>query len=497
MKKRLIIVLFLSLIYSLFAQNPPDTLWTKTYGGNEDEVARSIQLTNDEGYIVTGNIGLFYTSDILLFKTDQDGNIIWEHTFDNQFQDRANSVIQTLDGGFIIAGSTFLDSPNFYDAWLIKTDQNGNVIWDSTYGGEDSEVATSIIQLNDGSFIIAGNTTSYGSGCFDMWLFKIDQEGNLEWQHTFGGEANEGAMSLQQTLDGGFIIAGWTELPGSDIDVLLVKTDQNGLLMWESTFNITDEERANSVLQTDDGGYIIAGYSETTSTSNADALLIKVDQGGDLEWYNTYGGSEDEMAFSVLQTDDSEYIIAGFTESFGAGSDDVWIIKTDQDGNLIWDITLGGSEEDLAYSIQQTNDDGFILAGYTESFGAGNKDAYLIRLSSEVGVNDHILPNVINQHYLYSNYPNPFNPAIAGAGHSPATTISFSIPEESKVEVTIYNIKGQKVKTITDDHFEKGIHSVTWNGEDKFGNPISSGVYLYKLDVNGKTEAVKKCILLE
>ena len=488
MKKRFVIILFVSLIYSLFAQNPPDILWTKTYGGNEDEIARSIQLTTDEGYIIIGNIGPFNTSDILLFKTDQDGNLIWEQTFDNQFQDRANSVIQTLDGGFIVAGSTFLDSPNFYDAWLIKTDQNGNVVWDSTYGGGDDEFAISIIQLNDGKYVIAGNTASYGAGCFDIWLYKIDQVGNLEWQCTFGGEANEGAISLQQTLDGGFIIAGWTELPGSDIDVMLIKTDQNGMLLWESTFNITDEERANSVSQTEDGGYIITGYTEIAGTSNADALLIKVGQDGELEWYNTYGGYEDEIAWDVLLTDNNEYIIVGFTESFGAGNDDAWIVKADENGDLIWDITLGGSEEDWAFSIQNTNDDGFIIAGYTESFGAGNKDAYLIRLGSEVGVNNYFLPNVTDQHYLYSNYPNPFNPS---------TTISFNLQEKGEIKLEIYNIKGQKVKTLVSSNLRKGTHSFIWNGVDNSGKLVGSGIYFYKLNVNGKTEAVKKCLLMK
>ena len=482
MKKQLFVILLVSLTTALFAQTPPDTLWTKTYGGSEDEIARCMQVTNDEGYIVTGNIGEYNNSDILLFKTDQNGNIIWEHTFDNQFQDRANSVIQTLDGGFIVAGSTFLDSPNFYDAWLIKTDQDGYVIWDSTYGGEDSDHAMSVIQLDDGKFVIVGSSSSYGSGYFDAWLFKIDQEGNLEWENTFSGEANDNGMFLQLTPDGGFIIAGGREFYGSDIDVLLIKTDQNGILMWDNVFDISDFDLATSILQTEDEGYIIAGLSETDTTSNADALLIKVDEDGDLEWFNTYGGSEDEMAFSVIQTDDGDYFVAGFTESFGAGNRDVWLFKTDENGNLIWDITLGGSEEDLAYSIQQTNDDGFIIAGYTESYGAGNNDAYLIRFGSEVGVNDHLLPNVNDQHYLYSNYPNPFNPE---------TMISYQLPADSKVDLKIFNIKGQLVETLVNDFKPAGEHSIVWNAENQ-----ASGIYFYKLKA-GNFEKNRKMILIK
>ncbi len=481
MKKQLFVLFLVSLTTALFAQTPPDTLWTRTYGGNDDEIARCIQVTNDEGYIVTGNIGEYNNSDILLIRTDQDGNIIWEHTFDNQFQDRANSVIQTLDEGFIIAGSTFLDSPNFYDAWIIKTDENGDVVWDSTYGGEDSDHAMSVIQLDDGKFVIVGSSSSYGSGYFDAWLFKIDQEGNLEWENTFSGESNDNGMSLQQTLDGGFVITGYREFY-DEWDVLLLKTDQNGIMVWDNTFDINDTDAASSILLTNDGDYMLAGFSQIDSTYITDALLIKVDEDGDLEWFNTYGGSEDEMALSVLQTDDSGYIVTGFTESFGAGNRDVWLLKTDEDGNIIWDITFGGSEEDLAYSIQQTNDDGFILAGYTRSYGAGNKDAYLIRLGSEVDVNDHLLPNVANQHYLYQNYPNPFNPE---------TTISFSFQNNSNVELSVFNIKGQLVETLVNEFKLAGEHSIIWNAENQ-----ASGIYFYKLKA-GEFEEIKKMILIK
>ena len=481
----LLIIVFFPVI--VFAQNPPDTLWTKTFGGNLDETARSIEVTNDGGYIFVGTTGPFNASDIILIKTDSGGNIEWEHIFDNQLRDRGNSVIQTLDGGFIVAGSTYPEEQNYYDVWIIKTDQNGDIIWESTYGGEDNEHATSIIQLDDGSFVITGNTTSYGSGLYDMWLFKINIDGNLIWDYAFGSEANDGAISLQQTLDGGFIIAGWTELPGSDIDVLLVKTDQNGVIMWENTFDITDVERGNSVLQTDDCGYIIAGYTEIAGSNNADALLIKVDQDGELEWSNSYGASEHEIIWDILLTENSEYIMVGSTGSSGAGNDDAWIIKTDESGELIWDITIGGSEEDGAYSIQKINEEGFIIAGFSEVNSADNKDILLIRLGSEVGINDHLIPNVNEQNYLYQNYPNPFNPT---------TTISFSIPNESEVDISIYNLKGQKIKNLP-VILSGDEGSAIWNGDAESGKQVGSGIYLYKLNLNGKTEAIKKCLLLK
>jgi hypothetical protein len=486
MKKCLLILVLFPVI--VFAQNPPDTLWTKTFGGDQDEIARSIQVTNDGGYIIAGTMGPYNATDIILVKTDSDGNIVWEQTYNNQLKDKGYSVIQTLDGGFIVAGSTYPDEQNNYDIWIIKTDQNGNVIWESTYGGIDNEHAMSVIQLDDGSFVIVGNTTSYGSGCYDMWLFKIDLDGNMIWDYTFGGVANEGAISLQQTFDGGFVIVGWAEIGGSDIDVLLVKTDQNGVIIWENTFDITDVERGNSVLQTEDYGYIIAGYTEIAETSNADALLIKVDQDGELEWYNTYGGSEDEILWDVLLTENSEYIMVGSTGSSGAGNDDVWVIKTDECGELIWDITFGGNEEDVAYSIQKINEEGFIIGGFSEVNSADNKDIFLIRLGSEAGLNDYLMPNVNEQNHLYQNYPNPFNPT---------TTISFSIQNECEVEISIYNIKGQKVKQFISSRLSAGNHSIVWNGDDESGNAVSSGVYLYELTVNGKSEIVNKCLLMK
>jgi hypothetical protein len=263
-----ILVLLVSLTSALVAQIPPDTLWTKTFGGNESEWASSVQ--------------------------------------------------QTTDGGYIIAGGTWSYGAGESDFWLVKTDENGNEEWNQN----------SVQQTTDGGYIIAGFTYSYGAGESDFWLIKTDENGNVEWDQTYGGSDYDFANSVQQTTDGGYIVAGST---GSiEVAFWLVKTDENGNEEWNQTYNVGFMSYAYSVQQTTDGGYIVAGETDS------DFWLVKIDENGNGEWMQIYGGNESEWASSVQQTTDGGYIIAGGTWSYGAGESDFWLVKTDENGNEEW-----------------------------------------------------------------------------------------------------------------------------------------------------------------
>ncbi|MDP6647505.1 MAG: hypothetical protein QGG07_03795 [Dehalococcoidales bacterium] len=304
-------------------------------------------------------------------------------TFGGVDWDYANSVQQTTDGGYIIAGGT--DSPGTDgDVYLVKTDREGNEEWSRTFGGKENDTASSVQQTTDGGYIIAGDTNSFGAGEFDFYLVKTDREGNEEWSRAFGGVGWDYADSVQQTTDGGYIIAGGTDSFGAGIyDAYLVKTDGEGNEEWSRTFGGEDNDTADSVQQTADGGYIIAGDTESFGAGNYDAYLVKTDGEGNEEWSRAFGGEETEEADSVQQTTDGGYIIAGYTISYGAGSWDAYLVKTDGEGNEEWSRAFGGESYDLASSVQQTADGGYIIAGYTESFGAGNYDAYLVKTDGE------------------------------------------------------------------------------------------------------------------
>jgi hypothetical protein len=350
--------------------------WSKTYDG------MSVQQTSDGGYIILGGS----SSDLLLIKTDDQGNKIWDRTFGGEESVSSDwSVQQTLDSGYIITCNTwvYLDE-GLMDLLLIKTDDQGNKIWDRTFGGEEFDEGESVQQTPDGGYIITGWTRSFGAGSSDLWLIKTDEQGTRLWDRTFGGEESDSGGSVQQTSDGGYIITGLTGSFGAgSSDLWLIKTDGQGKKLWERTFGGADWDEGYSVQQTLDGGYIITGSTASFGAGYGDLWLIKTDVQGKKLWERTFGGAEDDEGKSVQQTPDGGYIIMGSTESFGEGSGDLWLIKTDEQGNKIWDRTFGGEEYDWGKSVQQTPDGGYIITGGTSSFG---DDLWLIKTDAEGNV---------------------------------------------------------------------------------------------------------------
>ncbi len=308
----------------------------------------------------------------------------WRKTLGGTDVEGASAVQQTADGGFILAGYTKSYGAGSKDFWLVKTYSNGTAEWNRAFGGTDGEGARAVQQTADGGFILAGSTVSYGAGSTDVWLVKTDSDGTEEWNRTFGGTGYEVARSVQQTTDGGFILAGWIGSHGVGYDeAWLVKTDSNGTEEWNRTFRGTYYDRAHSVQQTTDGGFILAGWTESYGTGSADFWLVKTDSDGKEDWNKTFGGTNWDEAHSVQQTTDGGFILAGSVDSYGAGSTDAWLVKTDSNGTAEWTKTFGGTQGDSAFSVRQTTDGGFILAGGTTSYGAGMGDFWLIKLKGE------------------------------------------------------------------------------------------------------------------
>ena len=354
----------------------PSQEWNMTFGGTDYDDGYSVQQTNDGGYIITGFTLSFGAGDwdVWLIKTDSVGIEEWNYTFGGTDYDRGFSVQQTNDSGYIIAGCTYSFGAGNMDVWLIKTDSVGIEEWNYTFGGTSEDWGYSVQQTNDSGYIIAGYTDSFGAGCSDVWLIKTDSVGIEEWNYTFGGPDYDRGFSVQQTNDSGYIIAGYTVSYDEDdtgCDVWLIKTDFVGIEEWNYTFGGTGipnkVDMGYSVQQTDDGGYIITGDTEIWFVSMSDVLLIKTDYYGNEEWCYTFGGSYSDRGRSVQQTNDDGYIVAGWAFSFSITDPDIWLIKTDSNGNADWNYIFGFGENsgDWGYSIQQTNDGGYIIAGAT------------------------------------------------------------------------------------------------------------------------------------
>jgi hypothetical protein len=489
MKKNILCSFFIIITISLFAQTPPDTTWTRTYGGGQYEWGRMVQQTNDGGYIILGETLSFGAGhyDIWLIKTDCNGIIEWDETYGGLDEDRGCSVQQTNDNGYIIGGTTASYGMGIYDFWLIKTDVNGNVEWENTFGGIGWEWGFFVQQTNDNGYIMVGASDPTGMGIFDVLLIKTDRAGNQDWTQTFGGNSADYGTCVQQTSDGGYIIVGDTYSFGAGSrDIWLIKTDESGNEHWTNTFGGSDSDRGNCVRQTLDDGFIITGYTKSFGAGDDDVWLIKTNNSGNIDWTNTFGGSNSDGGECVQQTFDGGYIIVGYTESFGAGSSDMWLVKTNSNGETLWTKTIGGEDYDWGRCVQQTNDYGYIIVGEDYSFFAGEYNIRLIKIESE-NVEASMIPRPDN--FNLHHYPNPFNPS---------TTISFNLTAEEaeNTELVIYNVKGQKVKTLVNEYLEAGNHTFLWNGTDKNGKPVSSGIYFYKLKSSNYNNT-KKMLLLK
>jgi len=300
-----------------------------------------------------------------------------QKTFGGSYDDCARSVKQTTDGGYIVAGYTRSFGAD-YDAYILKLNSDGSLAWQETLGGNYVDYAYSIQQTTDGGYIVAGGTTTFGFGYVDAYVLKLNSDGNLAWQKTFGGYGEDQAYSIQQTTDSGYIVAGYTRSFGAGgYDVYILKLNSDGNLEWQKTFGGEGEDQAYSIQETTDGGYIVAGYTNSFGAGGYDVYVLKLNSDGSLAWQKTFGGNNEDYAYSIQQTTDGGYIVAGYTWSFGAGYNaDVYVLKLNSDGSLAWQKRFGGSGDDQAYSIQETTDGGHIIAGSTGS------DIYILKLDS-------------------------------------------------------------------------------------------------------------------
>jgi hypothetical protein len=425
MKTVLFYLSFIIVYTNSFAQTDIALQWQKTYGGSGEDFSWSVKQTSDGGYIVAGKTSSIDgditgyhggISDFWVVKTDPSGNIQWQKTYGGSAEDRASSVQQTTDGGYVIAGMTFSNDGDVTgnhgseDYWVVKTDQSGNIQWQKTYGGSDGDEGWSVQQTADGGYIIVGCSVSNDGdvtgnhGECDYWVVKTDQSGTIQWQKSYGGSYEEMAYCIRQTIDGGYVIAGYTNSNDGDVtgnhggsDYWVVKTDQSGNIQWQRCYGGSNSDYGNCIQQTIDGGYIIAGNANSTDgdiTGNhggSDYWVVKTDPSGIIQWQRCYGGSNDDAGISIKQLADGGYIIAGWSNSndgdvTGNHGGDYWIVKTDPSGILQWQRCYGGSAGDAAMDIQLTSDGGYVITGMAGSPDGdvtgyhGSGDYWLVKL---------------------------------------------------------------------------------------------------------------------
>ena len=505
--KNLICILFFK--WTLAYSQTPSIEWAKCYGGSKGDYGQNVFFTTDSGFLltgytysndsqVTGNHASSGYADYWIVKTDSLGNIEWQKCLGGTNDDQAFSGVQTFDGGYIIAGNSksndgdVTGSHGGADYWVVKLDAVGTMQWQKAYGGGGDDFAYSIEQTFDSGFVVAGRTGSgdgdvtNNNGFEDYWIVKIDSIGNIEWQKSYGGTQNDGAYSIKQTTDSGYVVAGSAASNDSDVtgsnggeDYWILKLTPVGDMQWQKTFGGSSQEKCHSIRQTVDGGYILGGYSSSNNgdvTSNYgydDYWLVKITSSGNLEWQKNFGGSGEDYGRGVIQTLDGGFeMIAEITSgdldascNQHLGTAEYFLVKTNNNGVLEWQKCMGGSFGDFCRGFVETITGPAIL-GYSGSHDGDvtgnhlNQDYWLIKLTmTGSGITDE-------KESGFSAYPNPFS----------GTLNIFFEYAEGKIQFDIFNCFGEKV--FTKDSMEKNVEI-----DLSF---LRNGIYILCCQNNGK-----------
>lgn len=285
------------------------------------------------------------------------------------------SISAAREGGYAFTG--VITRPKLgQDLWVARIDESGNLIWQKFY--DEASIGYCIRQTDDGGFIVAGVTPEFGAGGDDVYVLKIDGGGSPEWSAAYGGTDTDMAFSIEQTLDGGYVLSGFTNSFGAgEYDALILKISSSGVLEWQRTYGGFTDDRASQILPTSDGGYILAGRTASFGAGEADALLVKLDSRGDVLWESAYGDTGTDRAYSVCETKDGHFLITGFTSSFGAGEVDAWVVKVTSLGDIVWQRAYGTTGRDAGDEIIEVDDGSYVFAGES------TEDALLVKLGAD------------------------------------------------------------------------------------------------------------------
>lgn len=360
--------------------------WARTFGGIYDEEAYSIVETKDKNLIVAGNTNSFGSAngDIFLIKIDPAGNILWQKTYGDDSFDTVWSVNSTSDRGCIVLGMKL--NACCTDLWILKLDEFGNIDWQKTYGGVEYEQPGSIQQTKDSGYIFDGTTGSFGINS-DIWVIRLDTQGNIVWQKAYGTSGYEAAYSVFATKKNAYIVAGMISGSNGTQDALVFKLDSSGDVLWSKSFISLGDEALNSVDGAPGGNFIGLGQTRSIGASVVNFWAVKLNRRGKMLWQKTYGGADVNLGRSIKRTSDDGYAFVGYTDSSTTGAN-ISFVKLDSDGHAAMQKNFGGSQVEDVFSIASTSDGGYAVAGFTRSFGIGNADLWVLKLDSSGGISD-------------------------------------------------------------------------------------------------------------
>lgn len=467
----------------------PDVAWTKTFGDSTIQWPWYVEETSDSGYIVTG-----YTkvqggdvSDIYIVKLRPNGDSDWSRTYGTETcDDVAGSAKETSDGGLIVAAYKFGDCGTILaDFYVMKLDSLGGMIWDRTYDYDTTtDYAYDICQTLDGGFIIVGHTYYYSDslGGYDWGanIVKTDAAGNKVHHVLEVKSGTQYPNRVVATSDSGAIAVG------SAGGIYIMKIGKSGDISWTRKYG--GSGAGWSILELPEGGYMAFGDRDFGYPYDRDFWLLRLDTLGDTLWSRQYRHTSDDLGYGLDRTADGGFVMCGDAFRDGTGPKDMYIIRTDANGDTLWTKMIGSDRYEYAYCVKQTMDGGYIVCGRTDMHGSLDDDFYIVKLNPDnPSAVDDIIPPRPTAFSLGNNYPNPFNPG---------TTIAYTLDRRAEVRIDIVNLLGQRVRTLANETMAAGSYRIVWDGTDDAGRPAASGIYLYRLRADGAVQA-KKMLLLK
>ncbi len=469
MKTKLFIICLLIIPSLCVAQ--PDSMWAKFYGGAHRDYGFEAILLPSGGFALAG----YYThreeqgddsQDAYLVIIDDEGNEEWSGLYGTEHSEKGFAIDLTLDSGYILAGK--YSSPQ--SGYIVRIDSSGEQLWDHIY--EDFREFHTVVVTEDGGFVLGGLYIGAGR---DMGIMKIDGDGEVIWIHNFGGEGAEDCEQIIHTSDGGFLVIGWTGSFGAGgEDVYVVKLDEDGNEEWSETYGTRINEGGIGGVEVDVGGYAIVGnITEGGMNDDYDALLIRVDENGEELWTHTYGGGSDDFGSSIVSNENGGFTFAGRSKSYRRGSTDFYLVRTDSDGEELWSTVYGSDGIDECHSLLKLDDESYALFGSTYVFEDDERrepNMWLLKTSPDpAGVPRLLDPAFVSEFVMEAAYPNPFNSIV---------TIPFNLPANTNASIRVFDSKGRELTTL----LTRGTRSITWNAVN-----APSGQYFISLEADNKS----------
>ncbi|MGB9720521.1 MAG: T9SS type A sorting domain-containing protein [bacterium] len=454
--------MFVIIICFLITQSP-QIKWGRIYGGEDEDYLKAVLECADKGFIAVGSTNSYGNGDydVYVLKVDSLGFPEWSKAYGGTDDDYGYAFCQTIDNGYIIAGATDSYGQGGKDIFLIKMNENGDSVWTKVYGDSLDETGYSIIPAGNNSYVICGATNSMGAGGLDILVMKIDSIGEVIWSKTYGGIFDDCGFCINATYDKGFIITGATySFSNGESDVYVIKIDSLGNEEWSATYGSNDDEKGFCVQQTSDSGYVVCGTAYSVLLGY-EWCLLRYNERGTLVWHTFQGSLNDDFAYSVQEIGEKNYIIGG---NF---SYELYVVRADTSGLNVWMLIYGGPGTDCAYSVKKTQDHGYIIAGMTNSYGAGDNNAYLVRTyPDQVGIREFYSKNIFLSTDLRI-YPSPFKNKL---------NIFYKYSKNS-LSIKIYDVSGRLVRQF--DHLTlQPLNHIVWDGTDRDGNEVSAGMYI-------------------